>query len=466
MFATNFVEVLKRCESAEGEGSKATIRTALSSLDQTGRDLMRYAMDVYRVFGIKKFERPADGYASVDPDCSNLFAVLDMLANREVTGDAARNLWTETVLSFTPETAEYIERIMDKDPRGGFSVDTYNKVWTDDPIPTFKVMLADTCQTAEEFEDKVQLPAWGANKFDGQRNIAFVEKGMGGRYFIKHIARTGKPADHLNGLFDDDLIAMRELLGYDFVADGEAFAGTFTETINAKKAGNDTAKAKMRYRLFFVMPWDHWFAQKTDITMQQNLEMLQDLMPQVAARRGDGIERVILEKGRIINSYADMEKFCAESIDDDGDEGLIVKALDGVYEWERSITWCKVKRFFDADLQILAVYAGKKKSRLEKSLGGVVAGGYLEDGTLVLTCVGSGFTDALREEIWNNPEKYVGNPEMTFVCKYQEVTKAKSKTVQSLRFGTFEHFRDDKFVEVTEEDLQENAKLIAKLAAR
>lgn len=108
------------------------------------------------------------------------------------------------------------------------------------------------------------------------------------------------------------------------------------------------------------------------------------------------------------------------------------------------MTWCKVKNFYDVDCKIVGFYAGKKGKRLANTLGGIKVWGRTEDGTIVESDVGSGFSDALRNEIWNNQDAWIG---ATVVIKYQEISKSKNKAIASLRFPTFEHRRDDKVVE-------------------
>ena len=104
-----------------------------------------------------------------------------------------------------------------------------------------------------------------------------------------------------------------------------------------------------------------------------------------------------------------------------------------------------MKRFYDADCRVVGFYNGRKKTRLENTLGGLIVVGFTEDGTRVECNVGSGFSDELRNEIWNNQKNWLGR---TVVIKYQEVSKSKSKEVASLRFPTFERDRDDKIVEI------------------
>ncbi|WP_407306203.1 hypothetical protein [Acinetobacter sp.] len=439
----NFVDVLKECQDANGAGSKKVIQGALVKLDENGRRLMRYAMDPYKVFGVKKFDRPKH-YADTDGDLDRFFIACDALAAREITGDEARRTVTSILSDFTKETASFLERVLDKDPRAGFSADTFNKVWPKDRIPTFEVMLADKCEDAEEFEQYITFPCQADFKYDGQRTIAIVKESQP----VEYRARSGKESEHLNGLFDDELLAIRASIGYDFIMDGEAFASNFTETINAKKSGNDAAKGNMKLRAFFMMPLNEWIAQKTDITMKQNREVLADLLTDT--------KKVILSEGRIVTDYKDMMEYCNHVIDVHNQEGLILKQLDAVYTWDRSMAWCKVKRFYPADARILGFYYGRPKSRLEKTIGGAIVAGWTEDKVFFVTAVGSGFRDKpsddspmpLRHEILADLRSFVGK---TAVLSFQEVSTSKSKAIASLRFPTITDIRDDKIVEIPDD---------------
>ena len=398
-------------------------------------------MNPYIVLGVKAFEMP-DHFSQEDTtDLAMVFETFEALASRTRTGDAARASVTNMLSQFTKETALYLSRIVDKDLRIGASADTINAVWKkagfDDSIPSFEVMLADKCDSTEDFEDKVTFPCQGDWKYDGQRTIAIVRDGS-----VEYRARSGKPMEHLAGIFDADLANIRYSIGYDFVMDGESFASDFTETINAKKEGNDTAKAALRLRAFFMMPLTDWIAQKTTITMRQNRANLEDLIR--------NCKKITISGGREVKDFQDMTAYCAEvttkGFDNqpNGHEGLILKDWESVYVWERSFTWTKVKNFYDVDCKIVGFYAGKKGKRLANTLGGIKVWGRTEDGTIVESDVGSGFGDALRNEIWTNQDAWLG---ATVVIKYQEVSKSKNKAVASLRFPTFEHRRDDKIVE-------------------
>ncbi len=447
MSIQSFVSALKTCESANGPGKKAVIQEALSQVGPVGRQLMYYAMNPYYTYGVKKFDRPSE-YADEDGCITTILDVLDQLRNRELSGTAARETVKMMLGCFTKETANYLERVIEKDLKAGFSPDTYNKIWPNDKVPVFNVMLADKCTDAEEFETYITFPCQADWKYDGERNIAIVKSDG-----ISHISRSGLEAFHMNGLFDTELIAIREYLGYDYVLDGERFASDWTDTMNAKKSGNDEAKSRMFIRAFFIMPLSHWEAQKTDITMRQNRENIQKMLADLPH-----VKRITLSRGREVKDYQDMVTYCDEVTtpgfdgQPKGHEGLILKDWDATYAWDRTIAWCKVKKFYSADGRIVGFEPGRPKSKFAGTLGRINVVGYLEDGTRFECGVGSGIKTLkpkddpdcpTRDEIWNNKEKFLGT---TIELKYQEVSLAKGKTVHSLRFPTVYRFRNDKIV--------------------
>ena len=89
----------------------------------------------------------------------------------------------------------------------------------------------------------------------------------------------------------------------------------------------------------------------------------------------------------------------------------------------------KYKDFFDADVIIKECLEGTGK--YSGNLGS-----FLVDYQGVNVQVGSGLSDKLRNKIWSNKEKFVGQ---MIEVRYQEVTPD-----GSLRFPTFVCFRNDR----------------------
>lgn len=210
----NFVQVLKECESAGGAGSKLIIANALAKLDDDGRRLVAYALNPYLVFGIKKFNPPTVFAESNPTDITALYKLLDDLASRNLTGDAARNAWAAMLSNFTEETASYLERVVDKDVKAGFSDETFNKVVlacgldgnfeenlkkVDKQVkaggydsfksnvnykylvPVYACQLADKCESTEEFEQYVTFPCQADFKYDGCLSSAWIIELKDGR---------------------------------------------------------------------------------------------------------------------------------------------------------------------------------------------------------------------------------------------------------------------------------------------
>lgn len=474
----NFVDVLNACQAAGGAGKKTAIQAALSLCDADTRSLMWHAMNPYLTYGVRKWEQPSShqplGYAGV----GHFLDLLQALSSRTLTGNAAQEAVTKTLALYPKEVAEKLELVLEKDLKAGFSEDTYNLVLLavgegdtseanikrikklldtgskdafkanpnfNDLVPTFEVMLADKCEEPEEFLERLTFPAQADFKYDGQRNICFVSSGGA----IDHRARSGKPSEHLTGLFDDEMQRLAKYLQVlegpewsEIVVDCEAFASDFTETINAKKGGNDAAKAAMRLRVFFIMPLAHWKAQQTNITMRENRARVSKALGAIDA------QKLLLTEGREVSDYQDMVNYCNEVIDVHKQEGLIVKNWDAVYQWDRTIDWCKVKRFYDVDARVTGFYMGRKKSRLEKTVGGLVVEGRDESGKPFRTKVGSGFSDKDRDHIRDNWHLYDGS---TAVITYQEMSLAKGETIYALRFPTIKQLlRDDKVVKPLE----------------
>lgn len=483
----NFVNVIKQCESASGNGTKDTIKKAIQEMDAGCRTLVKYAMDPFLVFGVKKYDEPTSYSNTNKLDVSDITGLLDKLVARNLTGNAARNAVTELLSNFTQDTAQYIARIIGKDLQAGFSADTYNKVWKNDPVRVFDVMLADKCETEEDFAD-ITFPCLGDVKYDGARHIMMVaafakitlEDGStkllhvddevelvdGTRvqakflasdskvlhatniefqYEFDHRSRAGKPATHYAGVFEDDLLAIRNYLGYDFVIDGECMGRDYIDTMNAKKGSNADAKSRLVFKAFFIMPLTDWMNQSCPITMEENRSNLEKIIKEC------NCQKIILSDAIIINDYAHMiqhlDVVTAPGYDGmpNGQEGLILKRLNATYRWDRSLDWCKVKKFFDADARIVSWEFGKK--RLANTMGRVNTVGFLEDGTRFEVAVGSGWTDEMRKDVVENWETKW--KDATITLKYQEVSKSKNKEFCSLRFPTFFRGpRDDKFIEI------------------
>ncbi|MBP5597573.1 MAG: hypothetical protein J6Y02_19535 [Pseudobutyrivibrio sp.] len=122
-----------------------------------------------------------------------------------------------------------------------------------------------------------------------------------------------------------------------------------------------------------------------------------------------------------LRNYKDFDKW----------EGLMVRDGDESYQFKRTGSLRKIKKFKDIELPIADIIEGTGK--YEGTLGSIVVS-YRNN----LVSVGSGFTDEQRDRIWNNWDDYKN---MYLKVKYFEES-ANDNGEYSLRFPTFLAFRD------------------------
>ena len=94
----------------------------------------------------------------------------------------------------------------------------------------------------------------------------------------------------------------------------------------------------------------------------------------------------------------------------------------------------KMKPEISGDFKVIDVIEGKGKDA--GRLGAFVI--EYKDNTVH---VGSGLTDSIREEVWANPDKYIGKLiEVVYLCE----TRDEKTGLTSIRLPRFKRFRFDK----------------------
>ena len=128
----------------------------------------------------------------------------------------------------------------------------------------------------------------------------------------------------------------------------------------------------------------------------------------------------------IMNMY---EKAIAQ-----GEEGLVIDIADASYVRAKGTSMFKLKPEISGDFKVIDVVEGKGKDagRL---------GAFIIEYKDNLVHVGSGLTDAIREEVWTDPNKYIGK--LIEVVYFGE-TKDEKTGLLSIRLPRFKRFRHDK----------------------
>ena len=476
---------------AEKHSKHAQKFPALSGLDTDNLRMIQEALNPYRVFGIKKFDMPTV-YSQVDFSYDPFFNLLDKLHNRDLTGNAARTAITAILGLYTDRTVEALVRVLTKDLKCGASESTFEKLYPHASFPKFELMLAgkieekcaavrktDVVLTKEILAKKYKLifPQLAEAKYDGRRLLAICNKAE-----VQYLTRAGKAITFCNGIFDAELVEIEKYIGEPIVLDGEVLARSFQETSRALgdrtklgPKGNRAREAQSHLKFYAfdwmtLANWERNSNKDTQYTRSTQVEQFVEVLQ---------LQKILKSKYEIVHSLQGLKNFNAEvladGIEPDGSlngrgEGLIIKKLDGLYEWDRSKNWWKWKPVIDVDLKIVGFYAGEAGTKNADKLGGLILEGTDENGTKISTNVG-GFKVAgpllnayledlcelhgiegdefevlnkdqwFRQYVWQNQSEFLGK---TAMIEGQELSLASDSDTWAVRFGQFVCIRDDK----------------------
>ena len=317
----------------------------------------------------------------------SLDSVLDslaMLSTRKVTGNAAIEHLTKLLSSLIASDAQVIERIIGKDLKCGASDSTANKIWPG-------LVHEYPCMLASGYDDKlvakIKWPAMAQLKMDGMRFNAIVKDGK-----CEFRSRNGKEVNLLGNL-ENEFIALA--MGKNTVFDGELVVlsedgmsyldrQTGNGILNKAVKGTITPDlaTQVSATLWDIIPYEDFQNSISKHAYRDRFELLEAMHLDSGKIRIVSNEIVAnLEEARTL-----FERYLVE-----GQEGIILKDSNGLWENKRSRGQIKFKGELECDLRIVGIQEGTGK------YVGMV-GAYLcesEDGSIKVA-VGSGLSDEQR----------------------------------------------------------------------
>jgi len=427
-------DIIKRLEDHNGRLEKETIIFGAmgEGLDEFFEGVTM-ALDPLITFGVKqvpeRVETPERGQGLIWRD----FKVLaNQLINRELTGHAARDA-IELVMSVA--TVEqwngFYRRILIKDLRCGVSEKTINKVAKKFDgkysIPTFTCSLAhDSANHEKKMVGKKQIEI----KLDGVRVITIIQGDK-----VEMFSRNGKQFHNFGHIIAEiEAVIKDHPVPYPLVLDGEVMSANFQDLMKQvhRKDGKQSTDAVLH--LFDTIPlgcfqngsWDKPQSFRSLITNHWVRDH-QDALAHVQALDWEDVD---------LDTPEGQERFVAlnKQAVDGGYEGVMIKDVDAPYECKRTHAWLKAKPFIEVTLEVVDVEEGT--GRNEGKLGAVVCEG-MDDGRMVRVNVGSGFSDANRDQFWTLRSDVIGQ---LVEVRADAVTQNQDGTY-SLRFPRFKTFR-------------------------
>jgi DNA ligase-1 len=406
---TEVSEILEEIKSIGSSNSKKLILQQHSN-NETLKKVLLYGSNPFTPFNIVKVPKVKER-SPLSHSWDRFFVVADMCSQRKISGNNAIESMYEVFSTSLEEDEKWMRKILKKHLAIGASTKTVNKVFPG-LIPTFEVSLA------QKFEKKriVGKEYVGVEpKLDGIRCFAVVQEGKALLF-----ARSGKLISNFDSTIGRELLKLG-----DGCYDGELMGEDFVAIMRQAYRKDDVNTSGTYLALFDYLPLEEWKSGVAKMSCRDRGEALHDMIAEsdVDMNIVSPVERFY------VNANYDEIKFLHDEFVQAGYEGAMIKDLEAPYKFGRGYEIMKMKEFHDVDLIIQSLTEGTGK-HIGK-LGSVVVNLNGVD-----VNVGSGFSDELREKIWEDQDSFIGR---VIEVRYQEITPD-----GSLRFPTFVCFRNDR----------------------
>jgi DNA ligase-1 len=349
---------------------------------------------------------------SEQKEVNNLFEQLDIevcleksldvlqnnIAERVVTGNAAHDLIIKTYHGLPDEEKGTFKSVIHRDLKVGVSKKTLNKVWPD-------LIYDHPYMRASSFSVKnlkrIVFPCFSQTKEDGEYEDIIINDQIDIR------SRSGAKNNHhaSTGL----LWALRNNINIDITLQGEVlvFEDATRQKIMPRQKGNgylnsnDVDPERLLHVFWDAVPYKDFKEGVCKTPYTERFDMLKRI---VGALRQD-TDQVNIIDSRIVNSVDEIIDHFKKNVEA-GKEGVLVKNTDMQWKDGDSKDQVKVKVEFECELKIVGFNQGKILGEWADIVGSIISESV--EGKL-LTNVGTGITDELREEMYRNQSSYIGS---------------------------------------------------------
>jgi ATP dependent DNA ligase domain len=432
------MELLQKLETLQettGKKAKSTYITE-NKTDKLFIKVLEFLYNPFKVSGIstKKLNKDVDKI----PNTMNLSELLDYLT--------AHNTGTDYDIGIikyfldTHDNNTILSQLISKTLTLGVSGKSINDALGESLVPTFDVQLAfpydktitstSTKRQIDRYDDDDLL--YVTQKLDGFRGLTTYKTK------IQTYSRKGQLIDGLDELHQDienviQASGLLDMFPNGFAIDGELLLknednltsdALFRAT--TKELRKNGKKQNITYNIFDILPLDEFYYKDASTQMYKERRAILDTIQ-------SGQFTQVVPVLDVITKH-DIPKW-SNYASDQGWEGIMLNYANGYYRTKRSAELLKVKKMHTADLEIVGfnqAIDGKNAGQLQS------INVKLDDENIVQ--VGSGLTEELRLEIWNNQDKYLG---AMVEIQYFELSENQNGG-KSLRFPVFKDFRFDK----------------------
>lgn len=411
----NTLEILEALRNTTSTKEKANILTQFK-FDADLEKILKYTYDkVDYTFGVTS--RTVLDFDSKDYCELDMFAVLDALNARKVTGHKALALASSFANSAENGIKDLFLMILDRDLKIGVNAKTLNKVFKD-IVPKPHYCRCDVL--SEKSLKKFQFPAYIQLKCDGSYREACVLDGV-----VSFKTRSGEP-------YENPVLAevMKDFPnGY--------YTGEFTLGDAENAADRATGNGNLNSdhpdfdNIHFTV-WDYLTEDEYTLKVQTNYTERFEKLNEIV--KGQKLVHVVPTKE--VNNIQEALKEVSVWMEK-GLEGGVLKSKAMKFKNGTSKEQLKIKLKVDVEVRCVGFLEGTKGTKYEGQNKVILFKN--DEGTIQGQC--SGMTDAEVLEVTKNPEKYIGK---VLSVQFNDLTKAEGNDFYALSHPRFVEFRDDK----------------------
>lgn len=409
----NLIKIFKDLKSTNSVKSKQKILEKNRDNEYLC-ELLFLNLNPYFLFQFDKLPKIqlAQNPSTKSSNYKNFHKLIYNLKDRKITGNEAKKELESVFSKFRNEEFELYSKILLKKSIGVGSK-TVNKVWPN-LVPTFDVLLA---PNKIPNLTVIKYPCYIQPKLDGTRCI--YKDGI-------FYTRSGRIFPNKNLI---KYFSKLQNIGNN-VLDGELYADgiKFQDLIKTVNSEDKQITIPLKFYIFDHLTEKEWNTKICKRSYENRLSSLRSILNDYV----QDYKRIIdVPTDKVENPQQIKEiykKYLTKNL-----EGAMIRSIDGKYQWKRvtinSGEILKLKPFKSVDVKIKDIFEG------QGNLAGKAGGISFDYKGHEVHC-GTGFNLKLRESLFNNKKKYIGN---TVEIKYFEET-----IDGSLRFPVFERFRPDK----------------------
>jgi DNA ligase-1 len=414
----NFVDQMKATSSLNEK--KVIIGTIKN--DEFIKRALKYAYDPYKKYYVTSAtcKKRSDLYEL--PVFADLFCILDDLNGRYVTGHDAIGLVNGFIKEQDERFEDLIFSIIDRNLELRASASVINKV-IPGLIPTFDVALANKFDPKRADWNDVWL---ASRKLDGVRCLTIVDiqgnvkcySRQGNEFETLDVVREAVMQMGLRGVVFDGEICLMDKNG------DEDFPGIMKQI----KRKNHTID-NPRYVMFDYLTLSEFDSKTSEMALTSRLGRFAKVVEHIES----SIYLSVLNQ-IVVTDDDHFAKLSAEA-EELGHEGLMVRKNVG-YEGKRTQNLLKVKKFFDAEYQVVDLdFEDHRVIREGKEVVMPMLAQVWIEHKGYKVAVGSGWNQEQRIRYQKNPSELIGK---TITVQYFEETKNQQGGI-SLRFPTVKH---------------------------